>query len=262
MTKAIHIGLALGIGIFAMTSSSALAYTPGNGIADTPHNLSNDTLYGTANDAFADSKGRICVFCHHPHNTAPVSAGDATYLPLWNHDLTTQNFTPYSSYDSSTYAIGTGLSDARHRLNAEASIGQPGGVSLLCLSCHDGTVALDAYAGDLSNSGTVLADGSNLDSDGTNALIGGGGDLSNHHPIGFNYQDVADADMEIALTSGSFTGADGPVTIGELLYNGNMECTTCHDVHNSQNSGERFLWQSNDRSQFCLVCHLKGGDAR
>ena len=42
---------------------------------------------------------------------------------------------------------------------------------------------------------------------------------------------------------------------------GNMQCVSCHDVHNSLNEAgaERFLWTSNNRSAFCIVCHLKDG---
>ena len=49
----------------------------------------------------------------------------------------------------------------------------------------------------------------------------------------------------------------GSVTISDLLWNGNMECTTCHDVHNTKNTGEKFLWKSDAQSAFCLTCHLK-----
>ena len=55
------------------------------------------------------------------------------------------------------------------------SPGQPDGVSLLCLSCHDGTVALDAYGGDPGNAGTI---GDQFDL---------GTDLNNDHPISIVY---------------------------------------------------------------------------
>jgi hypothetical protein len=64
----------------------------------------------------------VCVFCHTPHftNTDMVDA------PLWNRMNSGAVFTPY---DSSTL---------------DSKPGQPGGNSMACLSCHDGTVALDA----------------------------------------------------------------------------------------------------------------------
>jgi len=84
--------------------------------------------------------------------------------------------------------------------------------------------------------------------------IGEGGNLTNHHPIGFVYQDVATVDDEIA----SPTATMGNYEIGDLLWQGRMECTTCHDVHNTKNTGEKFLWISDANSNFCLTCHLKG----
>ena len=76
------------------------------------------------------SGGQICVVCHTPHSGD--TSGDA---PLWNHETTTATFTMYSS----------------STMNATAS--SPGGRSKLCLSCHDGTVALDSFGG---NTGTNI----------------------------------------------------------------------------------------------------------
>ena len=70
-------------------------------------------------------------------------------------------------------------------------------------------------------------------------------------------------DNQIADKSDTFRGTD--ITIGSVLTGGDtMECSACHDVHNSslaeRNNGERFLWTSNNGSEFCLTCHLKAGD--
>jgi len=59
----------------------------------------------------------ICIFCHTPHSSRPVA-------PLWNRP---DPGTVYDPYDSTTQV---------------ASPGQPNGSSILCLSCHDGTIAL------------------------------------------------------------------------------------------------------------------------
>ncbi len=64
--------------------------------------------------------GYACIFCHAPHN------GMAAPTPVWNHQLSTQT---YDMYTSSTY----------HQVNAQP---QMAGSSKLCLSCHDGTVAI------------------------------------------------------------------------------------------------------------------------
>lgn len=230
------------------------AITPGAGIVGSAHDLSSHgkaaSVYGSNDQqktyGTSGTLDRICVYCHAPHHTLKPSqmVGDIDYLPLWNHKTTTLNFT--------TYTNGTGQpATGSHKL--QAAVGQPGGVSKLCLSCHDGSVAVNEYGftpGDIlsSNSGgAVIA---------PQYRIGGGGDLTNHHPIGFNYLNVAAGDNEIADPTTQF-GTTG-VTIAAVLYGDKMECVTCHDVHNSRNKGEKFLWVSDEHSNFCMTCHLKG----
>lgn len=170
--------------------------------------------------------GEICLPCHTPHN-AKVPPDDL--VPLWNHDVTAAVFTLYSS--------PTGTLDA-------GPLGQPAGVSKACLSCHDGTVALDAY--------------------GTNVpiptMIGGvydlGTDLSNDHPISFTYDTaLATADGELFDPATDPSGLGG--TIGnDLLFAGQLECASCHDVHNTA-AVASLLVKSNAASALCLTCHDK-----
>jgi predicted CXXCH cytochrome family protein len=130
-------------------------------------------------------------------------------------------------------------------------------VSRLCLSCHDGTVSTNAY-GAYNGASSFGLDNKNIKDIPTTMefLIGGvnGDDLSNHHPIGFPYANT-DVDNEIAKPTEAM-GTNG-LKISDLLWAGNMECTTCHDVHNSKNQGEKFLWASDLESAFCLTCHKK-----
>ena len=73
------------------------------------------------------SNDEICLPCHTPHN---AKQGADNLVPLWNHGVTATTFTLYSS----------------PTLTLDATdLGQPDGVSKACLSCHDGTVGLDAY---------------------------------------------------------------------------------------------------------------------
>ena len=83
------------------------------GIVNTKHNLSKTG----PGEIKALDEDRICVFCHTPHNAYPQT-------PLWNKGLKPVN---YELYSSST-------------MNATPSL--PTGPSRLCLSCHDGTIAL------------------------------------------------------------------------------------------------------------------------
>jgi predicted CXXCH cytochrome family protein len=233
------------------------SYVPGAGIAATPHDLSTGGIGAVYGDA-AEQGGlnRICIFCHAPHNTmnsAQAAGAGITYFPLWNLGITVSNYEMYTP--------GTDIpSNTSHQSQAKAYFDatgatRPGSVSRLCLSCHDGTVSTNSY-GMWNGASSQGANNNNIKNHAQpEFLIGGaaGNNLSNHHPIGFPYANAAGVDNEIAQTTASM----GLLTIGDLLWQGNMECTTCHDVHNSKNTGEKFLWISDANSAFCGTCHLK-----
>ena len=84
------------------------------------------SIVGTKHDlsAMTNSNGEVCIACHTPHN-----AQAQQLVPLWNHTATNTTFTLYSS------------------VTAKSVPGQPTGYSKACLSCHDGTVALDSFGG-------------------------------------------------------------------------------------------------------------------
>jgi hypothetical protein len=265
-----------GDGIVGSSHDMSGVGTLATGNSNTPQNGATYTAEYTAPGA--DRQDRICVYCHHPHNTIKGTA--TQYSPLWNRDLQT---TTYTGYNNGNMMSGVGVTASQHKINADATGIK--GVSLLCMSCHDGTIAMNAYSQTTGIQGALQGAGSNDPGSrlGTGVSIaskaGFGTDLSNHHPMGFAYDEVAGVgagqDNEIALstaimvpagitaggiTAGTFT--DG-VRIADLL-NGTgatatMECVTCHDVHNTANApnAERFLWRSNNQSNFCLVCHLK-----
>jgi predicted CXXCH cytochrome family protein len=102
-----------------------------------------------------------------------------------------------------------------------------GSTSLLCLSCHDGTATL---YGTQKLTGTA-----NL----TQAL-------SNTHPIGFNYANAQAADGG---------GLYASLPAATPLFTGNMECASCHAVHDNTNT--KFLRMNNDGSNLCKACHQK-----
>ncbi len=255
--------LALGILIVSsMVTAGTYTYTGGTGIYNTPHDLRPGTeagnLYG-AND-YLD---RLCIWCHAPHHTlrpadAPDPSGGGVYVPLWNRGVSQEIFEVYSSGDGAP-------TEGPHALQAkdEGLNNGPGGISRLCLSCHDGTIAVNTYGYEPQDSRSRQTGNTSITAQ---YLIGGLGDLTNHHPIGFNYDAVAADDDEIAdssvvmVANSKGTGKTGEqLTIEELLHAGKMECSTCHDVHNSQNPGaEKFLWKSDQKSAFCVTCHLKG----
>ncbi len=251
MKKYISICLAIGL-VLACASFAMAGVAPGSGIKDSLHDLSVTGAGGIA--VGQASETRICVFCHTPHHAARktdmVQGTQINYYPLWNHTLST--ITSYASYTNGS-DIPNSLA---MQLNADLSAG-PGGVSKLCLSCHDGSVAVNSY-GTFDSNPTVGAGGITMPA---GYQVGAGGDLSNHHPVGFNYAAVQGVDDGIMDPSSS-VGTTG-LTINDLLWNGNVECVSCHSVHNKGNEGFKFLWTYDDGgpagtgSQICLTCHDK-----
>lgn len=182
------------------------------GISGSGHDFS--TASGTWN-----SNGEICQPCHTPHNGDMSFAG----APLWDHEVTVASFTLYTGTTTgSTF---------------DATPGQPAGVSKLCLSCHDGTVALDSFGG---TTGSTNISGS--------ALVGT--DLSNDHPVSFLY------DTALAGTDGGLHDPATTPAAANLLFAGNLECGSCHDVHNGAGISN-LLVMSNAASALCLTCHDK-----
>jgi predicted CXXCH cytochrome family protein len=191
--------------VAVLTGVGAAAVAQAGSIVGSKHDLS----------AMGALDGQICIACHTPHN-ADVTAVDA---PLWNHTLTTAT---YTLYDSPTFT-------------GKPSQTTPGGVSKLCLSCHDGTVALDAFGGRPGST-----------------MIGGSGDLTTNlkksHPVSFTY------DSTLATDDGEL--ADPSTLPAGWLNGGKFECSSCHDVHNKLDTGKMLL-KSNANSALCLTCHVK-----
>jgi hypothetical protein len=163
----------------------ALSGTPASaGIADTKHNLGNTStqtnhVTGTGNSSTTTNE--ICVFCHTPHG-ADVTTPNAP--PLWNKRLNTgATYTTYATLNTPSL---------------DGEVLPVGSISVACLSCHDGTQAMDNII-NAPGSGNYLADGGGAEGrlyDWTAAGVGGrmaagianlGTDLSNDHPIGIQY---------------------------------------------------------------------------
>lgn len=146
------------------------------GIADTKHNLGSSGTGVNKLNVIAGST-EICVFCHTPHG-----ADTNATVPLWNKKLTPG--AAYLTYNS----LGTSSLDG--------NVLGVGSVSLACLSCHDGTQALnvminapgsDGYVSGGAEFGTMSGAnqvGNKLKSTVvTNLDL----DLKNDHPVGIQY---------------------------------------------------------------------------
>lgn len=201
------------IKLLVMMFPLALAGNIHAGIVNTKHNLSAS---GPGHYRAQDEQ-EICIFCHIPHNSSPSG-------PLWNRVDPGAYYEPYWSSTS------------------EATIGQPTGSSILCLSCHDGTIALGAV---LSEPLPISMLGGDVFIPSDSAYIGQ--NLSDDHPISFAYtQALASMQGELAPPT-SLTGAV------RLDSSGQLQCTSCHDPHN--NDYGNFLVADNRYSKICTECH-------
>lgn len=186
-------------------------------IVNSIHNLSV-TGPGTVK---ATAETDVCIFCHVVHH----SNGQT---PLWNHKMS--GVTNYVVYSSSTIeALGL-------------TIPQPNGSSALCLSCHDGTIALGSVSScttPISMQGGVTTMPSGADNLGT--------DLSGDHPISFVYNEALAGKDPQLNDPATLTGAV------KLDSQSRVQCTSCHDPHNDQYGN--FLVEDNTASAICLACH-------
>jgi len=120
------------------------------GIMGSPHDFSGESWNITPSDP-----NSVCGPCHQPHHA------NSTVIPLWGHS-TSQG--PWVMYNTNNVPTS--------RMKAVPS-STPTGVSLACLSCHDGTVAVNSYGGAIQGGTAVTITNS--------ALIGT--DLTHTHPI-------------------------------------------------------------------------------
>ena len=211
-------GLLIGMGILFSTSALAQDDTS---IVGSVHDFRGQGWVNNGNN-------EICVVCHTPHNAISPQDG-----PLWNRDMTVSTFTLYTPNTTPGSDIqGTGFN-------------QPSGVSRLCLSCHDGTIAIDAFGG---LTGTETMDDINAAAN-IGDVVGGVGDLRNDHPVAFTFPTT---DTEIVAASGGLVAGLPLFGVGQ----DQMECASCHDVH-ATNTYDQLLRVDNVGSGLCLTCHIK-----
>ncbi len=189
-------------------------------------------IVGSAHDFSSTSwaGGEICKPCHTPH------FADQEIGFLWAHAMSTQSYTLYDGTTSS-----------------------PGGVneldqfSRMCLSCHDGTVALNDFH-DSGGPPVFISPDHN---------VAQGGDLSDDHPIGVtaNYPIAGNSQFNApSLSSSGFYGFGGGFFPDVPLFPFNSEqvvsCSTCHTPH-AVAGVPSLLRIDNTGSDLCLTCHIK-----
>jgi predicted CXXCH cytochrome family protein len=182
-------------------------------IVGSPHDLSGRG-WGT---------NEICVFCHTPHN-----AKSPQLAPLWNHTSTTATYTLYSSPTMDQPTL------------------QPRSHSKHCLSCHDGTVAIDSYG---SRTGTNFMPGT----PGTPGSRNLGTDLSDDHPVSvyWNHQTYNGGNPVCGLNCHTVFNPDAMP-----FYDRYLECATCHEPH-LKYPNPKMLRAPLAGSEICQICHGK-----
>ena len=174
-------------------------------LVDTRHDLA---IYLRPASADSDNDPR-CVFCHAPRSHSLLPG-------LWNEGQPDHLLVyPYD------------------RPSEQLPAGKPDGSSLMCLGCHDGTIALGDIVSRTESAEAARGDTRTNYSDG--------------HPVSLPYgPDVNEDGM--ALKS-----RDRLPEQVRLDARGKMQCTTCHDPHDDA-YGNFLVMEYSDRT-LCVACH-------
>jgi len=152
-----------------------------------------------------DSYDAICVACHTPTGEIRGAAWDSEGASAQTYAMYSTRLLNATAYDS------------------------PSGVSLVCLSCHDGTSGPSVFVGQ----------GHSL------------GPQGETHPVSIVYNE---------LNKPGFRPGATVESRGLKLFSDRgmlrVECPTCHNPHDDQ-TGRPFLRLDNRGSQLCLTCHMK-----
>ncbi|MDH3792830.1 MAG: hypothetical protein OEU56_03645 [Rhodospirillales bacterium] len=227
--------LVVGAGLVMLAGSGpAMAVGQGDGIVGSPHDFKAEIW---------NFRGEICRVCHVPHDHALATQYYLNGL-LWNRGVSAATYTMYNNAWSSSID------------NVQSP--QPDGISKLCLSCHDGTVAIDQFDTQVGGNIfmgpeygdnrviSIFRDGSNIDLRGT-------------HPLSIVYDDTVDTGLRPDTTTMGTSGS-----IADVLDFQKVQCSSCHDVHDEESvPGTNLLRVANtaaaggEASGLCLTCHNK-----
>jgi predicted CXXCH cytochrome family protein len=191
----------------------------------------HDLSLGGGAASRATTETQPCVFCHTPHDATPARQ-------LWNH---ASSAATYGTYGSSSYQSGS--TPGTFNTFPGTSAPQPSGSAKLCLSCHDGTIAVNATI----NNGTIAMAGNTF----IPATASLGTDLSNDHPVSF------------ARNTSATELVDPPANDAVHLETGTryVQCVSCHDPHSQRLDPTvgKFLVKGNRASALCVTCHRRSG---
>src|SRR3990172_6139936 len=243
----------LALGVVAFVLATLITSWAAEDVRNSKHNLSTNP------NILATGTTEVCVFCHTPHGGDTTVGGGAA--PIWNRSLSTATYTQV--YTSPNFdAVGT-------------TPGTPKGVSVACLSCHDGTVAFDSLFnfGGSGSTDTINFTGPYVDADNsfkeTDRSAGGpspypnlGTNLSNDHPISMEIPCGLGGDPQFTEICGNLNPSLLTANKVSPIYRGDVstlptdkrdqlrayptvpekayiECASCHNPH--ENTSTRFL---------------------
>lgn len=193
------------------------------GIFETGHNL----LRGLPTTS-AENDKESCVWCHIPHDSLTMD----TQPPKWS--AQSGSDTSFSVY---------GIVDDN---SSKSSLSGPDVMVRVCLTCHDGINAPNIS----------LYSDSSLNTFNVNTASSGGGTFVHSHPVGIEYLPTSISGVKASLKPESTVLKEwsGAKTIHDLISDGTVKCTSCHDPHTTN---DQFLRTPNKYSQLCKGCHNK-----
>ena len=271
-------------------------------IGNTRHNMtqrqaSGGGPSGIIMDQYRNDYQEVCVYCHTPHG-----ANTTATLPLWNRTLKTTSYATYDLLRTSTLtqtvsqpgaASLSCLSCHDGQTAVDSIINMPGSGKYNPNATRD-TVQSMAFLNSWGPNASGVGPAVHLALDGVNPSLGclachasaagfvGAGaadftvlalgtDLKNDHPVGVTFPALSAATEGFKKPGGtkgtaSFFDVDGNNNMGKgevRVYDGKVECASCHDPHGVQSGGANskfqptFLRVDNTGSALCLTCHNK-----
>ncbi len=235
--------------LFICTGIEAWCLGP-QGVSETVHNLS---MTGPDEQLQSKDEPEICIFCHTPH-------GGSLDVALWNKDISVAGRPTYNHYTSETLSTEIAADHAANNIQDE---------SMQCLTCHDGTISMYDVINPSNRTGSSPLPPDGLDAGKMNDFglgVNGpviGTNLTNDHPISFDYQPVYDDPTNLnALWPAADAKNKGIMFFGvDPVFR--VECPSCHDPHvnytwaTGDQAYQPFLRTANTGSAMCLACHNK-----
>lgn len=257
-SKLVVLGMVAAVAVLGPPLAQADSTTPG--IVNSPHDFTVQTNFWVSGLTNWVPQNDVCEECHTPHK---AQASYRTGGPLWAHPEPggIPTYVPFTS---------AGLT-----ANGYPNGAQPGWASLACLSCHDGSIAINQL-----NGSTTPTGGAAVNVPSFAQITTAGNNLSGTHPIGISYDTVQGNDpsgFNAPSSAVSDAGADTGKSISKLLlFNETavggsadmVECASCHDIHQRRgvsgtaSSGamshrDSLIVGAASPQNLCLTCHIK-----